>query len=139
MAEYLLKAALRDYDVHVESAGINGAYASRADQEVVKMLKSEGIEGVDAIENHLSKPVSQLTPTEFDLILCMEKHHLDDLQRLVPQATGRTFLMGHWKNEEIEDPHGLEQSEYLRALGQIQSSIVDWQKNLSDMGLLQQK
>ena len=139
MAEYLLKASLRDYDVHVESAGINGAYASRADQEVVKMLKSEGIEGVDAIENHLSKPVSQLTATEFDLILCMEKHHLDDLQRLVPQATGRAFLMGHWKNEEIEDPHGLDQSEYLRALVQIQSSIVDWQKNLFDMGLLQQK
>lgn len=139
MAEYLLKAALRDYDVHVESAGISGTYASRADQEVVKMLKSEGIKGVEAIENHLSKPVSQLTATEFDLILCMEKHHLDDLQRLVPQATGRTFLMGHWKNEEIEDPHGLDQSEYLRALGQIQTSIDDWQKNLSDMGLLQQK
>lgn len=139
MAEHLMKSALRDYDVHIDSAGIHGAYASRADQEVVKMLKSEGIDGVDAIENHLSKPVSQINATEFDLILCMERHHLEDLQRLVPQATGRTFLMGHWKDEEIEDPHGLDESEYLRSLTQIRSSIVDWQKNLSDMGLLQKK
>lgn len=138
MAEHLLKAKLRGFDVHIDSAGISGAYASRADQEVVKMLKSEGIDGVDGIENHLSKPISQINPTDFDLILCMESHHLEDLQRLVPQATGRTFLMGHWKGEEIEDPHGLDQLEYLRALGQIRSSIEDWQNNLSDMGLLQQ-
>lgn len=137
MAEHLLKAALRDYDVHIESAGINGAYATRADEMVVQMLKSEGIEGVEAIENHLSKPVSQLNATDFDLILCMERHHLEDLQRLIPQATGRTFLMGHWQGEEIEDPHGLDQSEYLRALAQIQLSIDYWKRNLSDMGLLQ--
>lgn len=134
-----MKAALRDYDVYIDSAGINGAYASRADPEVVKMLKSEGMKGIEAIENHLSKPISQLNATDFDLILCMERHHLEDLQSLVPQVTGRTFLMDHWQDEEIEDPHGLDQSEYLRALNQIRSSVDDWKRNLSDMGLLQTK
>lgn len=133
-AEHLMKQAWADCNVHIESVGINGAYGAAADVEVVRMLKTGGVE---SIETHLSKPVGQVDVYDFDLILCMENHHIRDLQRLLPHATGRVFLLGHWQNQEIADPHGLDETAYQTAYNSIKTAIHDWEPHLASMGLLQ--
>ncbi|MGV1015858.1 MAG: hypothetical protein ACOYBW_00615 [Fluviibacter phosphoraccumulans] len=133
MAEYLLKEALRGQAVHIASAGIHGQPGIPADPIVSKMLAEQGI---NAIEQHQSQAVVTNMIDQFDLYLCMEQHHLDELQIIMPSVTGRAYLFGHWTGQEIADPHQLPEAHYLVAHAQIIEATRAWVSHLPRLGLL---
>lgn len=133
MAEYLLKEALKGQAVHIASAGIHAEQGQPADPTVVKILKEQGLAGV---EQHRSQPVVINMIDQFDLYLGMEQHHLDDLQHIMPSITGRAYLFGHWTGQEIADPHQLPEAHYHVAQAQIVEASKAWVKHLPRLGLL---
>lgn len=133
MAEYLLKAALKNQQAEIQSAGIHGQHGIEADDTVVKLLEAQGMAD---IKNHRSKPVVSGMAGQFDLFLCMEQHHLDDLQRIIPSVTGRAYLYGHWSNLEIADPHKLPETHYRIAQEQITKATQEWLEKLPQLGML---
>lgn len=133
MAEYILKDALRGNDVLIESAGIHGQHGHDADPEVVRILAECKINKVAC---HKSKPVVSGMSGQYDLFLCMEQHHLNDLQTIIPSITGRAYLFGHWTNQEIADPHKMPESHYRIAHEQITKASQDWLEKLPLLGLL---
>lgn len=133
MAEYLLKEALRGQAVHIASAGIHGQPGIPADTIVTKILAEQGITG---IEQHQSQPVVTSMIDQFDLFLCMEQHHLDELQVIMPSVTGRAYLFGHWAGQEIADPHQMPEAHYLVARAQITEATQSWVSHLPRLGLL---
>lgn len=133
MAEYLLKDAFKGRQVLVESAGIHGQHGMEADDTVVKLLEAQGM---NDIKNHRSKPVVSGMAGQYDLFLCMEQHHLEDLQQIIPGITGRAYLFGHWTSQEIADPHKMPEAHYLIAQEQITNATQDWLEKLPQLGML---
>ena len=133
MGEYLLKEALKGHAVEVDSAGIHGQHGIEADSTVVKILEEQGVTDIRA---HKSKPVVSGMSGQYDLYLCMEQHHLNDLTHIIPSVTGRAYLFGHWANQEIADPHKLPEAHYRLAHEQITKATQDWLEKLPLLGML---
>lgn len=133
MGELLLRDALAGHPVQVDSAGIHGQHGVKADKTVVSLLKEKSVHDIDS---HLSKPVVSGMVPKYDLFLCMEKHHLEDLKSISPNVTGRAYLFGHWANLEIADPHLLSEDHYRRALKQIEDAADQWRQKLPMLGLI---
>jgi protein-tyrosine phosphatase len=72
---------------------------------------------------------------EADIILVMEHHHRQDIQRRWPHLSGKTFLLGHFENnKEIPDPYKRGRSMHLHAAEMMQASVAHWVRQLRDMG-----
>lgn len=65
-----------------------------------------------------------------DLILVMEKHHLEDTLALDPAARGKTFLIGHWLGTSIPDPYRRDEAAHLMAYRQISDAVDSWLQRL---------
>lgn len=133
MGEVLLRQALKGYPVQVDSAGIHGQHGLPADETVSRLLHENRMSEID---QHKSKPLVSGMAGRYDLYLCMEEHHLDDLQKIIPSVTGRAYLFGHWSDQEIQDPHQMSEDLYRIAYNQIDQAAKAWLENLPRLGLL---
>jgi protein-tyrosine phosphatase len=122
-AAHLLRAALGDCGCKVSSAGLGALVGQPIEPTALELLQEKG---------HAPAPheARQLTPTllaEADLVLVMEKRHLQDIGRVAPQARGKTFLLGKWLGDaEIPDPYRQDQAAFERAYALIEDSVTAW-------------
>ena len=133
MGEVLLRQSLKGAEVQVDSAGIHGLHGMPADQTVVRLLNQNNL---TEIEQHKSKPVVSGMSGQYDLFLCMEHHHINDLKSMIPNATGRIYLFGHWQKKEISDPVTKPEGEYRKAYAAIEEAANSWPEKLMALGLL---
>ena len=61
-----------------------------------------------------------------DLILGMEKHHLDYANDLDPTTRGKTFLLGHWTRTEVPDPYREPEDAHQLAYDIISEAVDLW-------------
>jgi len=97
MAEGLLmhRLAGQDPKVEVESAGISALVGYSADPIAQALMQEQDIN----ISSHSAR---QLTPgmlQYFELVLVMEKRHIDAIHSISPIACGKTYLLGKWIDE----------------------------------------
>ena len=133
MGEVLLRKALASANVQVDSAGIHGQHGMPADTTVAMLLHEHGLPEID---RHKSKPVVSGMSGQYDLYLCMENHHMADLKSMIPNATGRIYLFGHWQKMEIPDPVTKPEVEYRKAFTAIEEAANVWPQKLMALGLL---
>ncbi|MGV0953531.1 MAG: low molecular weight protein-tyrosine-phosphatase [Fluviibacter sp.] len=133
MGELLLRQALHGHDVQVDSAGIHGQHGMSADETVARLLHENRLPEIDT---HKSKPVVSGMSGQYDLYLCMENHHMADLKSMIPNATGRIYLFGHWQKNEIPDPVTKPEIEYRKAYAAIDEAAKAWPEKLAALGLL---
>ncbi|MDF5415277.1 low molecular weight phosphotyrosine protein phosphatase, partial [Vibrio parahaemolyticus] len=76
----------------------------------------------------------QLTPelcAQYDLILVMEKGHLEALTKIAPEARGKTMLFGQWINEQnIPDPYRQSREAFEHAYTPIEKAAKAWAQKL---------
>lgn len=133
MGEVLLRQALGNHPAIVDSAGIHGQHGMPADDTVAKLLHENNLPEID---QHKSKPVVSGMSGQYDLYLCMENHHMVDLKAMIPNATGRIYLFGHWQKKEIPDPVTKPEVEYRKAYAAIEEAANAWPEKLTALGLL---
>lgn len=133
MGEVLLRQALKGHPAEVDSAGIQGQHGMPADDTVAKLLHENGLPEIDT---HKSKPVVSGMSSQYDLYLCMENHHMADLKSMIPSATGRIYLFGHWLKKEIPDPVMMPEIEYRKAYQTIAEAAEAWPQKLQALGFL---
>ncbi len=133
MGEVLLRKALLGHDVLIDSAGVHGQHGMPADQTVAKLLHEDSLSEID---RHVSKPVVSGMSNQYDLFLCMENHHMADLKSIIPNATGRIYLYGHWQKKEIPDPVAKPEIEYRKAYASIEEAANAWPEKLKLLGFL---
>ncbi|MCP6135343.1 protein tyrosine phosphatase, partial [Klebsiella pneumoniae] len=57
-------------------------------------------------EGHKARQFTSSLARNYDLILVMEREHLDKISKIAPEARGKTMLFGHWLGQkEIPDPY----------------------------------
>ncbi len=115
MAEAIAKDLLKGLNVNIESRGIfpGGASYSTIAQSVVKKLGYEPIEGI-------SRQISEEDLKWADLILAMEKRHIDYIKEEFPEYVDKTKLFG---DDDIPDPVGLGEKTHELVAKIIESTL----------------
>jgi protein-tyrosine phosphatase len=102
LRDRLQKRGLADWTVH--SAGTWANWERGASQFSVDVMAQKGFD----ISSHFSRMVDETLLAESDLILCMEKGHVESLKVEFPAYAGRIFLLSEMIGQHfsIHDPYG---------------------------------
>ena len=122
MAEGVLRklaAEAGGMDLLIASAGIRAAAGQPADPRAVAAARSRGID----LSRHASRDVTVADIGEFDLILAMERRHVEAIGAMAGLAGAPCDLLiryapGH--GDEIPDPFDGTAADYLHALDSIE-------------------
>lgn len=135
MAEGILKKKLSDAGedgVWVSSAGTSGLIGAAASKEAVTAAKSFGVD----ISSHKSSSLSKQLLQKANIILVMTEVHRQLILEALPEAKSKTFLLSNFSSsdiEEIPDPIGASQDEYMRCTEMITKCLDGLGNRLSEM------
>ncbi|MEJ4044857.1 arsenate reductase/protein-tyrosine-phosphatase family protein [Erwinia sp. SLM-02] len=122
IAERMLRRALPGKKI--DSAGVGALEGHAADDSAVEVAEKHQL----SLDNHQGKQFTGSLGRKYDLILVMEKHHIEQVTTIAPEARGKTMLIGHWlEGVAIPDPYrkSMESFEYVyRLLDQACNSWV---------------
>ncbi|HCD7054178.1 TPA: protein tyrosine phosphatase, partial [Klebsiella pneumoniae] len=76
----------------IDSAGTSALVDHAADESAILVASSHGI----SLDGHVAKQFTSSLGRQYDLILVMEKYHIEQIGRIAPEARGKTMLFGHW-------------------------------------------
>ncbi|ENM3904407.1 low molecular weight phosphotyrosine protein phosphatase [Vibrio cholerae] len=115
----------------IASAGI-AAEKSRlvgkpADAMAIEVAAEHGVD----VENHHSQQLTPQLCSQYDLILVMEKGHMEALTQIAPEARGKTMLFGQWIGQkDIPDPYRQSKEAFDHAYKLIDEAAQAWAKKL---------
>ncbi len=85
-----------------------------------------------SLDGHQAQQLTAKMCREYDLILVMEKGHIDSVCRLVPEVRGKTMLYGHWlEQREIADPYRKSREAFEFVYELLDKSAQKWAQALS--------
>lgn len=124
--ERLLQQALPHKKI--ASAGLGALVDKAADAHARKTASAHGL----SLDGHKAQQLTTAICWEYDLILVMEKEHLDAVGRLAPEVRGKTMLFGHWLNQhEIPDPYCKSHEAFEHVYSLLDHSAQKWAHVLS--------
>ncbi len=125
MAEVLLQH--NKPDLNVFSSGIGALVGKPADPIALELMRQKDLH----LENHCAQQINSVLIVASDLILTMEKKHINAIQTQFPEARGKVHLIGKWENDqEIPDPYKKDEDAFLLSLSLIESGLKNWQGKL---------
>lgn len=129
MAEALLRVSCeqKGCDISIASAGISALVDHEADKCAVALMAERGVD----IQAHRAQQLTNTLIAEHDLILVMERGHIEAINAMAPQSRGRVHLLGKWcENEEIADPYRQSEAHFKAALVAIDRGVNAWSECL---------
>ncbi|MDK9358871.1 protein tyrosine phosphatase [Lelliottia sp. V106_10] len=119
---------LRQYCPHltVGSAGI----AAVVGHDMSALSREVALEKQLQVYSHQAKQLTASLCQGWDLLLVMEKKHLELVSRIAPEARGKTLLFGHWSGRDIPDPHRKDRSYFLKVHQMLDDAASDWARVL---------
>ena len=112
----------------IDSAGVGALVGRAADSQASAVAMEHAL----SLDGHIAR---QLTPElckQYDLILVMEKSHIEAVTSIAPEARGKTMLFGHWLNEtEIPDPYRKSKEAFEHVYDILERTALEWAKILS--------
>ncbi|MFG1172052.1 protein tyrosine phosphatase [Erwiniaceae bacterium CAU 1747] len=127
IAERLLRNLLEGRVV--DSAGTGALIGHSADRTAISVAESHGV----FLSNHKGQQFTAALARNYDLILVMEKSHLESISNIAPEARGKTMLLGHWSGQrEIPDPYRKSREAFESVYGLIEEACGHWTKKLND-------
>jgi protein-tyrosine phosphatase len=123
IAEYVLRKQLKGRDVTVASAGIAATKGTRIDPLALAVLDEHGIDAY----RHVARRLDQSMLDAADLVLVMERSHLEFIRARFPSATGKTFLLGRWQGGfEMPDPLGKPRETFEHLYRAVERATHRW-------------
>jgi protein-tyrosine phosphatase len=124
--ERLLKKYLPDRKV--SSAGLAPLLGNKADQMAADVASQHQL----SLDGHVARKVDATLCREYDLILVMEKKHIEMLCQIAPEARGKIMLFGHWLEQlEIPDPYKQSREAFEYVYGILDNSAQQWVKAIN--------
>ncbi|WP_318520948.1 arsenate reductase/protein-tyrosine-phosphatase family protein [Photobacterium leiognathi] len=116
---------------HIASAGIatqkSGLTEKPADAMACEVMGQFGFD----LSGHQAQ---QLTPElcrDYDLILVMEKGHIEAVTNIAPEARGKTMLFGQWIGQrDIPDPYRQSREAFEYSLTLVEQAAQAWATKL---------
>lgn len=111
----------------IDSAGTGALVNHSADNSAVKIAEKNGI----LLSGHLGRQFTSAIGREYDLILAMERSHIEQIGRIAPEARGKTMLFGHWlEQREIPDPYRKSEEAFASVFNLIEQAGQLWAEKL---------
>lgn len=122
-------------------------FKRRSPDDSSRIVRSAGIDGVDGrpvlapaqaavhkrgvdLSHHLARIATPHLLPAFDLVLAMERRQQEWVARYAPAALDRTWLLGHWRDVEIQRPVNGHHPDYDRIADTIDQCLVDWVRRI---------
>lgn len=126
-AQILLEEAIAGSGVKVASAGL----AAKVGQPIEASTRSVLLEHRHALPEHRARQLDGAMLQAADLVLAMERRHIEHIHHMAPEARGKTFLLGKWQGElEIADPYRRDRTAFEQAYRDIEKGVEAWAKRL---------
>ena len=126
LGERYLRNALPDKKI--DSAGTRALVDHEADSAVQRIAQQNGL----SLEGHKARQFTSSLARNYDLILVMEREHLDEISKIAPEARGKTMLFGHWLGQkEIPDPYRKSEEAFALVFQLIENTGQRWVEKLS--------
>ena len=127
-AETLLRDALANSSIEVRSAGLGALQEHPIEKMAQTLLEENGHRPA----HHAARQVTPDIANESDLVLVMEKRHIQGVLKFAPQARGKVFLLGKWQGDrEIGDPYRLGKPAFAHAYALIEEAVQAWAQRLA--------
>lgn len=127
-AEYLLRDRLGPgHGATVSSAGLSAMTGQPMDPAALELLFEHGVDG----DGHVARQLDAKLLRQSDLILAMERSHVDAIRRMAPEASGKVFLLDKWlSSRDIPDPYRQRRPAYEQAYTLIEQGVNSWLRYL---------
>ncbi|MDR4565627.1 protein tyrosine phosphatase [Klebsiella pneumoniae] len=113
----------------IDSAGTGALIDHSADETGKYVPSSNGV----SLEGHKSKQITSSMGRQYDLILVMEKKHIEEIGHMAPEVRGKVMLFGHWLGQrEIPDPYKKSQEAFELVYKLIEQAGNLWAEKLSN-------
>ncbi|EMM0379274.1 protein tyrosine phosphatase [Pluralibacter gergoviae] len=127
IGERLLRAAL-PYK-KIDSAGVGALVNHDADSSAIKVSEKHGL----SLEGHKGKQFTSSLGRQYDLILVMERLHIEEVCKVAPELRGKTMLFGHWlQAKDIPDPYRKSDEAFESVYQLIEQASQTWVERLND-------
>lgn len=121
IAERYLRRALPEKKI--DSAGVGALVDHDADASAVKIAEKHGL----SLAGHKARQFTSAIGRQYELILVMEKNHLEAISKISPEARGKTMLLGHWlQHREIPDPYRKSEEAFASVYKLIELAGQSW-------------
>ena len=128
IGEFLLRDALvkagRNPEVH--SAGVGALVNHPADAMAIEIMQERGLD----LGSHKAQQATVNLCRWAELVLVMESHHREALGNIDPAVRGKTFLLGHWQQQQIPDPYRRPRAVWDATIKLIDEGVAGWVKRL---------
>ncbi|HEC2597208.1 protein tyrosine phosphatase [Raoultella ornithinolytica] len=111
----------------IDSAGTGALVNHEADDSAKKIAALHGL----TLEGHRGQQFTSSLARQYDLILVMEKSHIEQVGRIAPEVRGKTMLFGQWLDQrEIPDPYRKSDEAFALVYRLIEQAGTQWVKKL---------
>jgi len=126
IGERLLKQKLPHKKI--ASAGLGALKGHSADDTAIEVSSEKGL----SLDRHIAQQLTATLCRQYDLILVMEKRHIDAVSNIQPEVRGKTMLFGHWVDKkEIADPYRQSKEAFEHIYKLLEESAEQWAQVLN--------
>ncbi|MEN8174627.1 MAG: low molecular weight protein-tyrosine-phosphatase [Pseudomonadota bacterium] len=124
MAEALMRASLEEQHrpAPVASAGLAALVGAPPEPVATELMDELGID----ISAHRARQITVEDLKTHDLILVMDREQQRQLEKWVTSLKGRVFRLGHWDDDDIDDPFMAPREAFVEALDRIRRGVHRW-------------
>ncbi len=109
--------------ITVSSAGLGALVGHSIDPKMQLCLEEHGVHDLAHSARQFTREMAQ----QADLVLVMEPEHLDTIRQMVPEAAGKTMLLGKWDNgKPVEDPYRRSKEFFNLVYFQMSRYVQQW-------------
>ncbi|WP_237735360.1 protein tyrosine phosphatase [Serratia fonticola] len=113
-------------DKKIESAGIGALSGHAADETSARVALAHNL----SLDMHIAKQLTRKICQDNDLILVMEKKHIDLVCNIAPEVRGKIMLFGHWTLKEIPDPYKKSEETFQLVYQLLDEAAEKWAQAL---------
>lgn len=111
----------------IDSAGTGALVDHDADSSAIMIAARNGL----SLEGHKGQQFTSSLARQYDLILVMEKSHIEQIGRIAPEARGKAMLFGHWIGQrDIPDPYRKSEEAFASVYDLIEQAGKHWAEKL---------
>jgi len=126
IAARLLRKALPTKKI--DSAGIGALVDHSADQSAIVVAEKYNL----SLEGHHATQFTAQLGRQYDLILVMERKHIEKITSIAPEVRGKTMLLGQWLDKkEIPDPYRQSKEAFEFVYQLIDQSCQRWVEKIN--------
>ncbi|HBR1319113.1 MULTISPECIES: protein tyrosine phosphatase [Klebsiella] len=126
LGEHLLRKILPNKII--DSAGTAALVDHEADSSAQKIAIKNGI----SLQGHQAKQFTPSLGRKYDLLLVMDKSHIEYISSIAPEIRGKLFLFGYWIDQkEIPDPYRKSDEAFSSVFSLIEKASKAWVEKLN--------